>query len=344
MARVKNQVLFEDEESYTDAGGIVHYNGVGYRQGATEAYPGYLGAEYGTVRKSPRSRRPPQQGRGSPLQAPWRDCFSQCADRWNALPDVCGDDPACDPTSSKENVLTAKADAGVSCSAFDLYMRCCLGQCVTIDIYTPGGVTYSGGTIPDVESCFPCDDNLPSYSIVAASPVIGCNESIVLSIDPAPSPGVRFQITQISGGGSFVDGTYTSPSSNPDCVNNPSFELSVCDKPVGSFSLSVNCIPNDPAVYLERQSCYYSNNVIGICCVWAGSGSTDPSMQQFRYKHMTCSGKFQDYSTYLIGVISPIDDACGPSPPPAAPCLSLPRFIDLRSQAQKDAGCCPPIF
>ena len=59
MARVKNQVLFEDEESYTDAGGSVHYNGVAYRQGATEAYPGYLGAEYGTVRKSPRSRRPP---------------------------------------------------------------------------------------------------------------------------------------------------------------------------------------------------------------------------------------------------------------------------------------------
>ena len=340
MARVKNQVLFEDEESYTDAGGIVHYNGVGYRQGATEAYPGYLGAEYGTVRKSPRSRRPPQQGRGSPLQAPWRDCFSQCADRWNALPDVCGDDPACDPTSSKENVLTAKADAGVSCSAFDLYMRCCLGQCVTIDIYAPGGVTYSGGTIPDVESCFPCDDNLPSYSIVAASPVIGCNESIVLSIDPAPSPGVRFQITQTSGGGSFVDGIYTSPSSNPDCVNNPSFELSVCDKPVGSFSLSVSCADAiSPAFLFHPGPCQAYNNAFGICLCWRGGPYLSVPWQI-----LNCFGDYIQDSTYFTHWGPYPDDICGPSPGPSCDCNGLANTVDIRSAQQKIDGCCPPVF
>lgn len=340
MARVKNQVLFEDEESYTDAGGIVHYNGVGYRQGATEAYPGYLGAEYGTVRKSPRSRRPPQQGRGSPLQAPWRDCFSQCADRWNALPDVCGDDPACDPTSSKENVLTAKADAGVSCSAFDLYMRCCLGQCVTIDIYTPGGVTYSGGTIPDVESCFPCDDNLPAYSLAAASPTIPCGASVDLVIDPAPSAGVRFSIVQVSGGGSLEGGTYTAPATNPDCTLNPSFELFACDQSQGVFAISVNCQNNDVIAYWRHPGpCEAFNDAFGSCHCWRGGPAYSTPWHMF-----TCDGRDLGAISYY-SFYGPLEfDICGPYVHPSCDCGPLPDTIDRRGDDMKAAGCCPPLL
>lgn len=340
MARVKNQVLFEDEESYTDAGGSVHYNGVGYRQGATEASPGYLGAEYGTVRKSPRSRRPPQQGRGSRLQAPWRDCFAQCADRWNALPDACGDDPACDPTSSKDSVYGAKAAAGVSCSAFDLYMRCCLGQCVTIEISAPGGATYSGGTIPDVESCFPCDDNLPSYSIVAASPVIGCNESIVLSIYPAPSPGVRFSIVQVSGGGSLEGGTYTAPATNPDCTLNPSFELFACDVSQGIFSLAVNCAGALYQAGLSRPPCRSVNNEFGQCYCFCGPGNFD----EWSWWVVLCDGSTPRRSSYYAG--EPNSDPLACSEPYVYPVCSpstIPSFIDIRTPEDLAAGCCPPI-
>ena len=340
MARVKNQVLFEDEESYTDAGGSVHYNGVAYRQGATEAYPGYLGAEYGTVRKSPRSRRPPQQGRGSPLQAPWRDCFSQCADRWNALPDVCGDDPACDPTSSKENVLTAKADAGVSCSAFDLYMRCCLGQCVTIEISAPGGATYSGGTLPDTESCFPCDDNLPAYSLAAASPTIPCGASVDLVIDPAPSAGVRFSIVQVSGGGSLEGGTYTAPATNPDCTLNPSFELFACDQSQGVFAISVNCQNNDVIAYWRHPGpCQAFYGDFAQCYCWRGGPAYSTPWHMF-----TCDGRDLGAISYY-SVYGPLEfDICGPYVHPSCDCGPLPDTIDRRGDDMKAAGCCPPLL
>ena len=340
MARVKNQVLFEDEESYTDAGGSVHYNGVGYRQGATEAYPGYLGAEYGTVRKSPRSRRPPQQGRGSPLQAPWRDCFSQCADRWNALPDVCGDDPACDPTSSKENVLTAKTDAGVSCSAFDLYMRCCLGQCVTIEISAPGGATYSGGALPDSESCWPCDANLPAYSLAAASPTIPCGASVDLVIDPAPSAGVRFSIVQTGGGGSLEGNTYTAPATNPDCTLNPSFELFACDVSQGIFSLAVNCVAGGVGVYYRHPGpCQAYTIAWGQCYCWRGG-----PIQATPWHTFGCDGADLGPNDYYT-VWGPYEPAiCGPVPGPPCDCGPLPDTIDRRSDEMKAAGCCPPLL
>ena len=340
MARVKNQVLFEDEESYTDAGGSVHYNGVGYRQGATEAYPGYLGAEYGTVRKSPRSRRPPQQGRGSPLQAPWRDCFSQCAERWNNLPDACGDDQTCDPTSSKERVLDAKADAGVSCSAFDLYMRCCMRNCGIIQVSGPGGASYSGGVIPDAESCFKCPDNLPDFSIAAASPVVACGASIDLSIDPEPAAGISWSIAQVSGGGALVGDIYTAPATNPNCENNPSFELTVCDQVVGSFSLAVNCAGSGGTATLYHPGpCQAYHNAFAQCYCWRGG-----PLGAVPWRTMDCNNNDIGPSTYSNAYGPIAAELCGlPSGQPC-PCGQMPDTVDLRSAAQKAAGCCPPGF
>lgn len=340
MARVKNQVLFEDEESYTDAAGQVHFNGVSYRQGATEAYPGYIGAEFGTVRKSPRARRPPHQGRGSAAQGPYRDCFAACADRWKNLPDACGDDQACDPTSSKERVLDAKADAGVSCSAFDLYMRCCMRNCAIIQVSGPGGASYSGGVIPDAESCFKCPDNLPAFSVAAASPVVSCGSSIDLSVDPAPAPGVSWSISLVSGGGTLVGDIYTAPSTNPNCENNPSFELAVCGQVVGSFSLAVNCSQLGIFAYLHHPGpCRYFNDVLGMCYCWRGGASFSEHWRQ-----MDCAGNdVGDSSYYTLYGPFPREN-CGLPDGQECSCGSMPDTIDNRSAEQKAAGCCPPGF
>ena len=340
MARVKNQVLFEDEESYTDAGGSVHYNGVGYRQGATEAYPGYLGAEYGTVRKSPRSRRPPQQGRGSPLQAPWRDCFIQCAARWSTLPDACADIPVCDPSSSKERIYDAKVEAGVSCSAYDLYMRCCMQNCVTIDISGPGGVTYSGGVIPDDEPCFPCDSDFSGYSIAAPPPIIGASESVQLSVDPQLPPGTSFTIVLASGGGSLSPSfMYTAPAENTNCLLSPVFDLIVCDNRISSFSLAVSTAPPGTPAYRLRGNCIVLRQE-GYCrcaCGWS-------PIAEYNYRNMDCDGNFISYSTYESSYgMGPCAADDYPYPTPCD-CNGLPLVIDIRTPDAVRIGCCPPVF
>ena len=340
MARVKNQVLFEDEESYTDEDGQVYYNGVSYRQGATEAYPGYLGAEYGTVRKSPRASRPPHRGRGSRLQAPWRDCFAQCADRWNALPDACGDDPVCNPSSSTESVLSAKADAGVSCSAFDLYMRCCLGQCVTIEISAPGGATYSGGALPDGESCFPCNSDFSAYSIASPSPIIGASESVQLSIDPPLPAETDFYISLASGGGSLSPSfVYTAPPQNTDCSLSPIFDLFICGNLISSFSLAVSTAPAGTPAYRLRGNCIVLR-AGGFCrcvCGWS-------SIDEYRYSLFDCDGNFIAYSSletsYDMGPCA-ADDYPYPT---ACDCDGLLLVQDARSADAIRLGCCPPVF
>lgn len=340
MARVKNQVLFEDEESYTDAAGLVYFNGVSYRQSATEAYPGYIGAEYGTVRKSPRSRRPSHQGRGSSAQGPYRDCFAACAERWNNLPDICGDDQTCDPTSSKERVLDAKADAGVSCSAFDLYMRCCMQNCGIIQVSGPGGVSYSGGVIPEAESCFKCPDNLPDFSIAAASPVVPCGASIALSIDPEPAEGISWSIAQVSGGGGLVGDIYTAPASNPNCASNPTFDLTVCDRVVGSFSLAVNCAGTGARAYLENPGCaVYKDLLAWGCACTIGWGETP-----CRYQEYDCNGDWLRISGYHVYSDPVRPGYCYELRDTGCDSSQFPAIIDLRSDALKLAGCCPPVF
>lgn len=340
MARVKNQVLFEDEESYTDSSGQVHYNGVAYRQGATEAYPGYIGAEYGIVRKSPRSRRPPHQGRGSAAQGPWRDCFSACADRWNDLPDSCGEDVTCHPSSSKASVAQGKADAGVSCSAFDLYMRCCLRNCGIISISGPGGVSYSGGVIPADESCFPCDGNVPDFEISAVSSVIGCNESAELTINPSPPEGIAVSILQVGGGGSFSEGVYSAPASNPNCSQNPIFSLVVCGTAVQDFSLSINCAGSGARAYLQSPGCAVYKNLLAYgCACTIGWGETP-----CRYQEYDCNDNWIRVSGYYVygPPVGPgycydlLDTGCDSS--------QFPAVIDMRSPDQKEAGCCPAVF
>ncbi len=340
MARVKNQVLFEDEESYTDAGGVVHYNGVGYRQGATEAYPGYLGAEYGTVRKSPRSRRPPHQGRGSRLQAPYRDCFAQCAERWNALPDSCEDYPVCNPSSSKQSILDAKSNAGVSCSAYDLYMRCCLSNCGVIEVSGPGGVAYSGGVIPEGESCFPCDSDFSSFSVASPSPIIGASESVQLSIDPPLPPDTDFSIVLASGGGSLSPSfIYTAPAENTDCSLSPTFDLYICEILISSFSLAVSTAPAGTPAYQLRGNCIVLR-ASGYCrcvCGWS-------SIDEYRYRLFDCDGNFIAYSSledsYDMG---PCEADAYPYPTPCD-CNGILLIQDARTLDAIHRGCCPPVF
>ena len=182
MAKVKDQVYDGSEESYTDADGRIHYLGDLIRQTTTYAYPLHSGDIYKVIRKSPRGYKPALQGLGSDKQLPWRMCFQQCCERWNALPDDCPAIGLCPPRSSKKNVWDAKTAQGVMCSYFDLYLGCCISSCTEISVTGPDGVTFAGGAISADDECWPCPTPCRDsvLSIAYTTAVMGFGESQAL--------------------------------------------------------------------------------------------------------------------------------------------------------------------
>ena len=157
MAKVKDQVYDGSEVTYQDKDGAFHFFGELFRHIMPDAYPFFSLNPTGIARKSPRGYRVPQQGRGTEEQAPYRECFQQCADRWNSMEIECPDPAPCKLVSSKANVHTAKVDQGVMCAYYDLFMGCCMSSCTEISIEGPGGVSFSSGTISENNNCWPCE-------------------------------------------------------------------------------------------------------------------------------------------------------------------------------------------
>lgn len=126
MAKVKNPQLpvyeilaYENpEDPYT--------LGDAWRGTLTEGFLQYFDDEDYTVRKSSRGERPSQKGFDLDIQMKWREAFAACVDRWRNLPNECPGLQACEKTTSKQKVWQAKAEYGVVCSYYDLFMRACL--------------------------------------------------------------------------------------------------------------------------------------------------------------------------------------------------------------------------
>jgi hypothetical protein len=156
MAKVKDQVLPGSDVSYIDAQGITHYDIDLIKHIMPNAYPLPSLNPTGVARKSSRNHRPPGQGVGSHDQQPWRSCFRQCADAWNAMPEECPAFVGCKGCGSKKTARDAKSGQGVMCSAYDLYMGCCLKTCVEMGITWGGGAEITGGVIDPCTNCWPC--------------------------------------------------------------------------------------------------------------------------------------------------------------------------------------------
>jgi hypothetical protein len=230
MATVRNQILFPSELLYTDADGNNYYFGEAFRQIVTEGYPLPTLNPRSVTRKTPRGYRPTQQGTGSSLQMPLRQCFQQCAERWRTMPDVCGTVPLCKNTSSKKNIWDGKVAQGVPCSFYDLYMRCCMATCTEMEITIPGHGIITGGTISAEENCFPCDPVLPckDVAILYTTQQMGPSEYQGLSVSNPAVGSIYHWI--LAGGGSLnshdgINVVYHSPADNPDCVNNAQISL-----------------------------------------------------------------------------------------------------------------------
>lgn len=140
MAKVWNAVWDAIVGSYTDAFGTTHYISSLYDLPVTKKYPNrrsqdeYVehlppkGPEW-IERQSTKGYKPPRQGLGSSKQRPNRECFQQCTDLWNAMPQKCPPLAPCCNISSKEAVWNSKQDQGTLSSYVDHFIGCCMKTC-----------------------------------------------------------------------------------------------------------------------------------------------------------------------------------------------------------------------
>ena len=269
MAKVKDQIRDRSEVSYIDAAGRTCYLDELFRHIMSDAYPLPSLNPTGVARRSSRGHNGPTQGNGSPEQLPYRMCFQECTDRWNALPDECPSLPACEQSSSKKKVWDARQAQGVMCSYFDLYMSCCMKSCTKITITGPGGASFSGGSIGSTEGCWPCEpiDETGTLSIEYTTQQMRVNESQALTArDSAVNGALRccnehdIIWTVSSGGGSLSQSfgrsvTYTAPSANGDCLQNPTITLTDCFDRTASLQLAVNAVFSQDMAFQDGHDC-----------------------------------------------------------------------------------------
>ena len=363
MAKVKDQIRDRSEVSYIDAAGRTCYLDELFRHIMPDAYPLPSLNPTGVARKSSRGHNGPTQGNGSPEQLPWRMCFQECADRWNALPDVCPAMGSCDETSSKKNVWDARQAQGVMCSYFDLYMSCCMKSCTKISITGPKGVEFTGGTIGSTEGCWPCPpvNKDTELSIGYTTQQMSANQQQTLTAEGLISSGaisccaaedLKWEL--VSGGGSLdprtgPSTTYIAPAENPNCVENATIQLTDCYGRTATLEIAINTTTPDADAYEywvehDPESC----ETIGGSC-WFGCG--DIWINGYR-----CDGTLRRTITNCVkggGAVSggtPCSEAvcnywrtqleCKTSEEAAAIC-GYANPVDVRSDAMKLAGCCP---
>lgn len=325
MAKVKDQVLPGSDISYIDSTGIVHYDADLVRHIMPNAYPLPSLNPTGIARVTARNKRPSHQGPGSPDQAIQRRCFRNCVDLWYSLPRQCPEAPMCHGRPSIENVWQQKVDQGVMCSYYDLFMSCCMSKCQTDGTIGTGDLGCFD--CPAIEEP-PCAPGFTSEGMsVGESQDLAC-----VAIDPCCScPDCT--MTLVSGGGELVnneDGTWTynAPDENPDCENNPSFEL-CCD--------GYDCVTLDIAVNADLDNvngAFRQWFPIDCWISWPGY-----VWQSINMKQWSCSGQliYEGEQTYwgtdCGDAISRVSEIMGGG---------SGVFIDIRSADQLAAGCCPP--
>jgi len=160
--------------------------------------------------------------------------------------------------------------------------------------------------------------------------------------------------TITSGGGSLSAATgksvvYTAPSSNADCASNSTIALT-CDRSVvDTVTIAVNQVTSIYAAYEFNDECEQGCRIVGARCEY---------YYQYLKTKYTCNGDV--YSGPTIMSIQTSSVGCAYTDYPSctnlknncdgvAHCVAaggccndyIHGFVDLRTPAQKAAGCCP---
>lgn len=190
---------------------------------------------------------------------------------------------------------------------------------ITVSVNTPGG---SGTTDFGVEACpeDTCkgdDGNPTGIGYTSQQMSTGGSQTFTVS---NPKTGKTYTWEVGTGGGSIDgSGNYTAPSSNANCAGNPTINLKDGDTVCGTLNIAVNAAATGYAGYL---CCNYE-------CPWIVCRC---------FNTFNCNGVLVNQNTCTAGCMEKGSGANGSS------CAGLgldAGITDIRTDAQKAAGCCP---
>lgn len=204
----------------------------------------------------------------------------------------------------------------------------------------------------------PCCEDAVALSISYTSLLMSCGGQQTFTSIGGCDPYV-WAVT--SGGGSITQGgVYTAPATNANCTDNPTITLTDCCGSSAQVQLAVNCYTEawnalSYIVFEECEGCYCSDRGCdqGVANCWNrhfknwrcdGVISQDCDLAPCGSRQYSpCDGNLSGYvqvscSNYETDC-SYIGD-CGCTPSGNLQCL-CDTLEDMRTQAMKEAGCCP---
>lgn len=346
MAKVTNQNIPAQEISNEIDDETYQYVGEQYRNVMSVGAPLAPDSEESIVRESSKGARPPSQGDGTPNQQPQREKFRACVEKWRTLPLNCAAAEPCYTGPTKESINTAREGYGLICSYYDLFMKCCLDKLKDAD--APYNADAANSCFPDI--CTSCPDTAEIiYTTLAMNP----DEE--QSLNPSPivdGNGCLFSYTwDLTGVGELVLTSplgviYKAPSSNPGCLT-ATVTLSCGGEQLASITIDIITVNAESSVAFKiyykadvwkcgdigygiwRERQYFSG--VSVCCTGeiCGTAGHPPWDWSPCNPAGDCSGAWDDWKAHADGVpgTTIYEDA-----------LNLVK--DIRTQAQKDAGCC----
>ena len=186
------------------------------------------------------------------------------------------------------------------------------------------------GRVEGLKICEKCD---PAAVIGYTTLQMEVDEEQTLEalVDGELDENMGYKWAIFSGGGSLSSEegnsvTYTAPSSNANCDENPTITLSCDDEVIDSITIALNEWIGNEVAYIDHEPCIICSEQTGDC---VGCYHLDWASLRLFY---TCN------STFIK------DFCCWWEDADEAYCIleCNPGFInDRRTQAMKDGGCCP---
>jgi len=203
----------------------------------------------------------------------------------------------------------------------------------------------------------PCCQDAKEPSILYTSLLMSCGQYQTLNAFGGCGP----YSWSISGGGGTLNTNtgseviYHAPATNANCTDNPTITVTDCCGGSANLQLAINCYSASGTAlgYTSLEVCecrHYTNcNICGFCYYGSGNWHTrkwdcSGTLTYDCETNPGCSvGSWPSCGSYTgdQGCFSETNcwtNQCGCGCGPSCPCNAIK---DCRTQAQKDAGCCP---
>ncbi len=187
------------------------------------------------------------------------------------------------------------------------------------------------------EACVSCD-NCTALSIGYTTQQMSCDGSQLLTA----TGGAGCYEWSLTGGGGALSAatgkttTYTAPSSNANCANNPTIQLKDYCGTIATLSLAINCYAGAEAA---------TRDINGECYVSVPLGSTGCQVAENTYEAQCCSSLYKCDNSFKEKSNWTMCWGANPNPCGSGWCTTFCNpeisITDIRTDAMKLGGCCP---